>query len=446
MIKDELIGIGERLVKRALEIGFDEAAVTATFVNSSMTKFANSEPSVIQSWKGRRVAVYVTKNKRILGTEGSVQSINDVYNLLDRLQTLSEKIPESQLYAPLPKPDKIEFIGGLVDNKVLEVIEDPSPISQLIVESAHRESIEYFAGMFEAKYEARALVTSTEAELFEDATSVKSYVRSFAGDGSGQWSIGSRRLDQKKIESMAETASRYATMARSQEDIPPGKYNIILSPMVAGNLLNYIAMMASALRVMMGMSIFANKAPGTRVASNKFTLIDDPRNPELPNSWSFDEEGVSTFSKPIIENGVLKTLLHNTKTASKMGAKSTGNAGLIFPHPWNLRVPGGEYSLEELIEEAKNGFLVTNNWYTRLQNYIEGTFSTITRDAILVIRNGEIVGAAKKFRIADSFPRMLNNIAALGREVYDIYWWEVNIPTRLPYMLFKDVNTSKHTG
>ncbi len=445
-MKDELVSIGEKVVKRALEIGFDEAAVTVTYVNSSMTKFANSEPSVIQSWKGRRVAVYVAKNKRILGTEGSVQSINDVYDILNRLHVLSEKIPESMLYAPLPKPEKIDFMEKLVDTKVLEIIEDPSPISQLIVEATHRENIEYFAGMFEAKYEARALVTSTGAELFEDATSVKSYVRAFAGEGSGQWSVGFRKLDLKKIENMAETASRYATMARHQEEISPGKYNIILSPMVAGNLMNYVAMMASAMRVMMGMSIFANKAPGTRIASEKFTLIDDPRNPELPNSWSFDEEGMPTFSKPIIENGVLKTLLHNTKTAAKMGAKSTGNAGLIFPHPWNLRVPEGEYSLEELIEEAKNGFLVTNNWYTRLQNYIEGTFSTITRDAILVIKNGEIAGAAKKFRIADSFPRMLNNIIALGKEVFDIYWWEVDIPTRLPYMLFKDVNTSKHTG
>ncbi len=446
MIRDELLGVGERIVKRGLEKGFDEVAVRADYYDAVMVKFANSEPSVVQSWREREVGVYVSKNGRILGTSGSVESLGDVEAILDKLSGVADKIPESMLYAPLPEPSEISFMDNLVDDRVLGVVKDPSDVSELIVEAVQRRPIDYFAGMFEAAYTARALVTSKGARLFEDGTYIKSYIRAFAGEGSGQWSLGSRRLDKKKIEDMAETAARYAVEARSPVEVEPGVYDIVLSPMVAGNLFNYVTRMASALSVLMGMSIFASKKPGDKVASEKLTIIDDPRNPELPNSWSFDDEGVETYSKPIIERGVFKTLLHNSKTAAKMGGKTTGNAGLLSPHPWNMSIPAGDRDLEELIGDVKNGFLVTNNWYTRLQNYVEGTFSTITRDAILIIRNGEITGSAKKFRIADTFPRILGNIEALGKNLYDIYWWEVELPSRLPYVLVRDVHTSKHTG
>lgn len=272
------------------------------------------------------------------------------------------------------------------------------------------------------------------------------YIRAFAGEGSGQWSLGSRRLDMRRVEEVAETAADLAYRSRTQEDAPPGRYNILLSPMVAGNLFNYVAGMALAHSVLMGSSIFMNRQPGEKVASELLTIEDIPRNPELPGSTAFDDEGVPTRNKPIIERGVLKAFLHNTKTAAKFGAETTGNAGLVFPRLWALYVHRGDFKFDELLSEMKSGLVVTNNWYTRLQNYIEGTFSTITRDAVFTVKNGEIVGAARKLRLADSFPRLLENVVAVGDTVYDVYWWEVETPTRIPYILVRDVGTSKHTA
>jgi PmbA protein len=446
MSREMLIEVGEKIKQHALKAGFEEVAVMTYCRESVMVKFANGEPSVVQNWTDRVAGVYLVKGQRILGTEIPIHNLDQVYKTIDSLLTMHEKIPPSMLYAPLPSPEKHEPLPGQVDQKLLKAIEDPSPVSEAIVESANRYKIDTFAGMVQLTYEQKCLVNSKDAQLVEDSTYLKVYLRSFAGDGSGQWSLGSRRLDMKKIEEVAETASRFAYESRRQEEYPPGKTNILLSPMVAGNFFNYIADMATASSIMMGFSIFMNKKPGEKVATEKLTLLDDPRNPELPGSTSFDDEGLRTYSKPIIEKGVLSNILHNTKTASKMGGKSTGNAGMIFPRVWNINIHPGDHSFEELLAEMKEGLVVTNNWYTRLQNYIEGTFSTILRDAILIVKNGEIVGAAKKLRIADSFPRILQNIVALGKETYDMYWWEVETPTRTPYILVKEVGTSKHTA
>lgn len=445
-MKEELLSIANKVSKRAVEAGFDEAAVLAVYRESTMVKFANSEPSVVQSWRDKQVLVYVSKNKRIMGASFPAKTAEDVEKILMQLSAVGERMPASILYSPLPKPSKVEPLPRLVDSKIVEAISDPHRVAEAMAEAAQRINIDSFAGMLQLTYRVKALASSAGAELSEDATEVQAYVRAFAGEGSGQWAHGSRTLNVKKIEEMAEKASNLAYHSRNQVSVSPGKYNILLSPMVAGNLLNYVAWMATGSAVLLGQSIFVGKKPGDAVASEKITLKDVPREAVLPGSTSFDDEGVPTYNKPIINGGFLKTLLHNTKTAAKMGAKSTGNAGLVFPKVWALSVDPGDYSFEELLEEMGEGLVVTNNWYTRLQNYVEGIFSTISRDAAFIVRGGEIVGAAKKFRIADTLPNLLRNVVALGKDAYDIYWWEVDIPTRTPYILVRNLGTSRHTA
>ena len=49
------------------------------------------------------------------------------------------------------------------------------------------------------------------------------------------------------------------------------------------------------------------------VASKKFTLIENPHNKQYPFFYrAFDDEGVATYKKPIVEKGVLKTFLYKT--------------------------------------------------------------------------------------------------------------------------------------
>ena len=61
------------------------------------------------------------------------------------------------------------------------------------------------------------------------------------------------------------------------------------------------------------------------MASEALTLYDDPLYEGAMLHSAFDDEGVATFSKAVIDKGVLKTLLHNLKTAHKAGVQSTGN-------------------------------------------------------------------------------------------------------------------------
>ncbi len=444
-MSEQLVEKAHGLVERALREGWREAMVLLRETRESMLKIANSQPSVVQYWDKLGVNVFLAKNRRILIASLEPSSLEELDRPIKELLEISEKLEESPLYAPIPQPMEPVRLEGLYDKAVVDGLDDPSGLGELVVEAAHREKIDYTAGMILLGEETRALATSRDGEYVEKTTSMESYIRAFAGeDGSGQWSTCSRSLDRGKLVEMASTAAKFAVDSRNRVSVEPGVYDILFSPMIMGNLVFYIARMASAFSVYMGMSMFMKNRSGDRVGSEKFALIDDPHLAELPGSTGFDDEGVATRRKSIIEKGVFKTLLHNTRTAANMNTESTGNAGWIMPHPWNLVVPNGGASLEEMISSVRRGLLINNNWYTRLQNFLEGVFSTITRDALFLIEDGEIKAPAKKLRIADTFQRILQNIDMVGKKQFDVKWWEIPWPTRIPYILVRNVHTSKH--
>ncbi|MCS7111551.1 MAG: TldD/PmbA family protein [Ignisphaera sp.] len=439
------IEVAQKIVDEAIKRGFDEAATVVTSSKRVMVKIANSEPTVIQHWTPITIELYLTKDGRVFVGSYEPKSLDELLNGIDRIQRIALKVAESQLYAPLPEPVPVKLAEGLFDTRILKAMDSIDRLSERIIEVAHREEIDSIAGMLQLNYVREALVTSKGTQLSEDKTALQGYVRAFAEpDGSGQWCFTSTKYDVSGLEEMASIAARYAVDSKNRVDIEPGIYDVILSPMVFGNLLEYIVDMTSAFSVLMGLSMFMNNEVGNSVSSEKLTIIDEPRTPELPNASSFDFEGLETYNKPIIEDGVLRTLLHNTKTAKMMDVKSTANAGWIKPNPWNIVVKPGDAKLDEIISSVRRGLLITNNWYTRMQSYVDGLFSTVARDAIFYVENGRIVRPINKIRIADSFLNILKNIEHIGKELYNIQWWEVSTPSKIPYVLIRNIRISKH--
>jgi PmbA protein len=434
-----------KFVSELVKKGFDDAAIKVEKRNSVMTKMANSSVSVVQSWNSISIDLYLAKSKRIFVLHFEPKSLEDLQKPIDIMLSLADRVAESPIYAPLPEPSKTRHVEEVIDKRVMEAAENMHNLVERVVEVAHRERIDSVAGMLQAGLIETVLATSKGAMLEERKTFVQGYLRAFAHpDGSGQWCYTSTTLDLNNIEFMASTASQYAVESRNRSEVEPGVYDVILSPMVFANLLEYVISMTSAMSVIMGWSMFLRNRPGDTVASPLLTVLDEPKNRGLPNFAGFDDEGVETYNKPIIEEGVLKTFLHNTKTAKHMGTTTTANAGWLTPMPWNIVVKPGSATLGDLVSEVRRGLLITNNWYTRLQNYVEGVFSTVARDAIFYIENGRIARPVTRIRVADRFGNVLKNIAMIGKELYNIQWWEVRVPTKAPYILVKNVNISKH--
>lgn len=88
-----------------------------------------------------------------------------------------------------------------------------------------------------------------------------------------------------------------------------------LSPLLSG---------VSSMAVQRGRSALAEKL-GESIAPG-LSLVDDPTDRAAAGARAFDREGSPTSRFPIIEDGILRSFLHNAYTAAVGGAQTTGHA------------------------------------------------------------------------------------------------------------------------
>lgn len=93
-----------------------------------------------------------------------------------------------------------------------------------------------------------------------------------------------------------------------------------------------------------------------RIFPTWLNILENPHIQQGLGSKPFDNEGVTTSVKYIVENGILKTWLLNSYNARKLGLISTGNSGGIY----NWLISHKNISFQNLLENMNIGLLVTD--------------------------------------------------------------------------------------
>ncbi|MEN3041909.1 MAG: TldD/PmbA family protein, partial [Fervidobacterium sp.] len=139
--------------------------------------------------------------------------------------------------------------------------------------------------------------------------------------------------------------------------VKSGKYRVILRNNVFADILGLFIHMINADNVHKNLSPLKGKL-GEKIASEKLSIKDVPYHPLSIIASPFDTQGVPTKEKFIVENGVLKTYLHNLKTAKKDNVEPTGNAQGASIAPINLLVQSGEKSFDQLVQALNDGIII----------------------------------------------------------------------------------------
>lgn len=158
------------------------------------------------------------------------------------------------------------------------------------------------------------------------------------------------------------------------------------------------------------------------VASSIVTLVDDPFLKDGLANSSFDDEGVPTSYKEIIQDGVLKTYLYNLKTAYKDGVSSTGNGvkgsykGTVGISSFNLYIKPSSKSFDKMIENIKEGIFITDfaGLHSGL-NTISGDFSLAGEG--FYIKDGKIDRPLNQITISGNFFDLLKNIKDIANDI-----------------------------
>ncbi len=220
---------------------------------------------------------------------------------------------------------------------------------------------------------------------------------------------------------LAKKAVDKALAKLGSGEVSTGKYNIIIDSRSMRSILSAFSSVFSGRQAQLGLSLLAGKE-GEVIASEVVTVTDDPMRAGVSMQTPFDAEGVAAKRKLVIENGVLKTLLHNRESAKAAGIDSTGNASRasysspVGVSPYAFCLEAGNYSHDALIELAESGIYITEvKGLHAGANAVTGDFSI--ESAGYLIENGKLSRPVKSFTIAGNFFDLLKSIDALSDTV-----------------------------
>lgn len=127
-------------------------------------------------------------------------------------------------------------------------------------------------------------------------------------------------------------------------------------------------------------------------------------------SASYDQEGVATEERRLVDAGVLRGWVLGSYTARKLGLQTTGNAGGVF----NLVVKPGDRTFDQLVSDMGEGLIVTE----LMGQGVNGVTGDYSRGAAgFWVEKGRIQYPVEGLTIAGNLLQMYAGIQALGSDV-----------------------------
>jgi len=447
-----LIQLARRAVEAATAAGAGDAEAYASEEARREVRVHAGEVESLTAATERGIGLRAWIGKRVgyaYGTDLSVAGLADVA----RRAVEAARAADEDEFAGPPEPADAatEALRGLSDPTVAEWSTGQVAELALEVERATLAADSRVAGVEQAVYadssERVAIAGSTGIADEYSSSSCYAYVQALAAGESGKETglgfglgRGPARLDPAAI-------GREGA-ARATEMIGAGKPEsrscpVVLDRTVAAGFVALIGKALSAGMVQRGRSPFAERL-GEEVAGEAFVLYDDGLEPEGFASAPFDAEGVPRRRTPLIEGGALRTYLHDTYTARRGDAASTGNAsrGGYRSQPSvsasNLMVEPGSGDLSELLGEAGEGVLVSDvaGLHSGV-NPVSGVFSVGASGR--AIRSGKAAEPLREFTIASDLVSMLRAVSAAGA---DSRWVPFGGSVRAPSLLIAEMTVA----
>jgi PmbA protein len=185
------------------------------------------------------------------------------------------------------------------------------------------------------------------------------------------------------------------------------------APLAAGLLGAYVQ--ATSGGALYRKASFLPNSLGTQVLAEHLDLDEDPHERKGKGSAPFDDEGVRTRARRVVDAGVVRGYFLSSYSARKLGMKTTGHAG----GAQNLRLtsrltqPGDD--LEAMLRKLDRGLFVTELMGQGV-NLVTGDYSRGA--AGYWVEGGRIMHPVHEVTIAGHLREMFKDIVAVGADAY----------------------------
>lgn len=421
----DLLECGELAVKSALKLGADEAEAFLTRGREIDVKAEANELKLATSHAKDGIGIRVFSN-RGLGF-ASVNSLNEqeIKEAVRAAVSLSKASPHDE-HNVLPGPEAVEPIQGLYDghSEKLGLDDAISRIEEMLAAARDHDSrVTVDSAVFNATIGRRAIVNSRGIKAEEQGSLLSYFIMGMARDGEEVSSFNYRFDATRKVSELnvRKTALDFAGSVVASLGARKGESfvgTVILSPSaVLEFMIQPVLWALNANNVQKGMSRWAGMID-KEVVSQALTIEDNGRLEGGVGSESFDREGLPHTRSKLIEDGILRTYLHNSYTARKDGRHSTGHASggtRTVPGigPTNLLIEPGETGKDDLIGGVKRGILVTR--FSGFPEPVSGDISGAVKGGFL-IEDGKLTQPLVETMISGNLFELLARVSGLSSE------------------------------
>ena len=162
-------------------------------------------------------------------------------------------------------------------------------------------------------------------------------------------------------------------------------------------------------------STFLVDSLGKRVLADHLDIAEDPFVRRGKGSAAFDEEGVRTKARKVLDAGVVQGYFLSSYSARKLGMKTTGNAGGSHNLSLTSRLTKPSDDLDEMLRKLDRGLFVIELMGQGV-NYVTGDYSRGASG--FWVENGRIAYPVQEITIAGNLKDMLLGIEAVGADAY----------------------------
>lgn len=413
-----LQSIVDDILRQASNLGASaaEAAVSSQNGYSVTVRQAEVETIEYNRDKGLGVTVYFGQSKGSASTSDfkpeaiktTVQAACDIarYTSADESAGLADPallasdIPELDLYQPwtltpeqaVAMAKECEAAGFAVDKRLTN--SEGAYVSTHSGQRVYGNSLGFMGGYASSRHSLGCtLIASGEDEMQRD-----------------YWYSVSRNPDKlQDVKQIGKMAGERTVQRLNAKKLSTGKVPVLFSAEVARGLMGHLVRAVSG-GSLYRQSSFLLDAQGKQLFPDFVQMDERPHLLQALGSAPFDNEGVKTQARKLIESGVLQGYVLDSYAARRLGLQSTGNAGGVH----NLHINSTGQSFEDLIREMNTGLLVTEVMGQGV-NIVTGDYSRGASG--FWIENGEIQYPVEEITLAGKLPEMFMGLQAVGSDL-----------------------------
>ncbi len=420
-----------------------EAEVSVDRTTTALTRFANSFIHQNVADDTTTVRLEVHAEGRTAAGSTTLTSPEGLRDLVARTCEAVRLSPPDPGWPGLAPPAPLHGQGGYDDATAAASPQERAARVRAFVDAAGGlETAGYcrtssWHGAFANSAGQAVAASTTEAAM--DAIA-----RRDGSDGvARQASVRLADLDGSVLGARAAAKARAGT---SPVELPPGRYEVVLEPCAAADLLSNLAVWG------FNGKFHAERRSFVELGADQFdpsvTLVDDPVAPDSPGA-AFDAEGTPKQRLVLVDAGTSVAVTHDRRTAAMAGggARSTGHAlpgerpfGAVAFH-LRLLPAGGAATGEPdgvvdpaaagLVGGVERGLLVTDVWYTRVLDPKTLVMTGLTRNGVWLIEDGKVTTPVQNLRFTQSYPQALGPgavkavgpVASLQPSGWGLLWW-----------------------